>query len=127
MSDGKNSSLPEDQVELLVYQIAKQYVVRKVGMKDGLAWNTPNKGKEYRDAVEKTARSAFLAVRSRNNEDFIEYFTGTLCSVPQFLPKESFERMSKALLEDSRHVRTLTMMALSAAAYVSKPKTDKEK
>ena len=125
MSENKNNPIPENRVESLVFQIAKQYVSRKVSMKDGLKWDSQEKSK-YKDAVEKTARSAFLAIRSRTNEDFIEYFTGTLCSVPQFLPKENFELLSKALLEDSKHIRTLTLMALSAAAYVSKPKTDKE-
>ena len=62
----------------------------------------------------KLARDAFLAIRSRTGQDFIDYFASTLCSVSQNMNEHDFTALTKALLEDTDKVRTLTMLALSA-------------
>ncbi len=114
-------------LEQMVFDIARKYVAKKVAMKEGVSWKSEETAevKKYKEKTEDTARKAFLAVRSRSGIDFIEFFTGTLCSVPQFLPLERYEKLSKTLIEDPERVRTLTLVALSAAAYVSdsSPKT----
>lgn len=75
--------------------------------------------KEYRDAREKVCTDAFLAMRSRRDQAFIDYFTGTICSVPQFLPEADFLMISQALTADWSRVKTLAMMALSAHSYLT--------
>lgn len=127
--ENKDPTSPEeaaDRLEALVFNIARDYVRRRVERKHGLKWDTPGREKDYRDAVESVARSAFLQVRSRADDDFVQFFSGTLCSVPQFLPPKLFEQVSRAVLNEPRKVRTLTLMALSAAAYVSNKSKDSE-
>src|SRR5450830_860613 len=41
---------------------------------------------EYRKAFGRVCEDAFLAMRSyRSRDDFVGYFTGTICRVPQYL------------------------------------------
>jgi CRISPR-associated protein Cmx8 len=70
----------------------------------------------YTEARKEVCRDVFLAMRSRRDQDFIEYFTGTICSVPQFLPPEDYIFVSQALLEDGgwEKVKALSMLALAA-------------
>lgn len=127
LDNTENASAEEadDTLEALVLQIAKRYVASKVERKHGLKWNSEKRG-DFAKHTEAVARDAFLAVRSRSDADFPEYFTATLCSVAQFLPPKRFEQLSRALLTDPARVRTLTLMALSAAGYVSTPKEKKD-
>jgi CRISPR-associated protein Cmx8 len=73
--------------------------------------------KKYSEMKAKVARSAFLDVRSRTEQwDFIKYFTGTLCSVPQYMGTDSYVQLAKDLYDENEYekVRTLTLLALSA-------------
>ncbi len=78
--------------------------------------------KEFREAREKVTKDAFLAMRGRNDRDFIEYFTGTICSVPQFFSKEhegqEFIEVSRALIKTPEIVKNLSMLALSAWSWL---------
>ncbi|MCX6841576.1 MAG: type I-MYXAN CRISPR-associated protein Cmx8 [candidate division WOR-3 bacterium] len=76
--------------------------------------------KDFADAVERVCSDAFLAMRGRRDNDLIEYFTGTICSVPQFLPEDDYMLVSKALTEDWSKVKTLAMLAVSACSYTGK-------
>jgi CRISPR-associated protein Cmx8 len=72
--------------------------------------------KRYRDAREKICADAFLRLRAcKAREDFVSYFTGTICSVPQFLPETEYQIVADAILTDERweEVKALTMLALS--------------
>lgn len=95
-----------DELSQIIYRLTQSYVRRK----------TESKGKK-RDDV---ARDAFLAVRSRTGSDFVEYFCGTICSVPQAISSADFQRIGRALRDDEgrAELRTLTLLALSAAAFV---------
>ena len=108
----------EKALESTVYDLVGGYLGRRLKMKYGLEWataqSTGDGKREYEDKKGKLARDAFLAIRARTGADFIEYFVGTLCSVPQFLPEAAFLSLSKQLYEDTDRVRTLTMLALSA-------------
>ena len=74
----------------------------------------------------KIAREAFLAIRSRTDADFTEYFASTLCSYYQFsLSGEGFDLVAKALQDENEKVRTLTMLALSANGYSSRENQEK--
>jgi CRISPR-associated protein Cmx8 len=104
--------------EALVYRVISVYVQRRLKSKYQLEWSTvkddANKRKEYLDAKEKITRDAFLAVRSRNGIDFIDYFASTLCSVSQPLNEQQYVNLAQVLYNDTDKVRTLTMLALSA-------------
>jgi CRISPR-associated protein Cmx8 len=105
--------------EHLVYQLIANYVRQRVKSKYNLDWKTAQGDKareaDYNSAKAKVAKDAFLAVRSRTSDDaFINYFAGTLCSVPQYMKPESFEALSKALHRRTKEIRTLTLLALCA-------------
>jgi len=72
----------------------------------------------YREARLKACSEAFLAMRGRHDSDFIEYFTGTICSVPHFLKEAEFLEVSQALLNEPLTVKNLAMLALSAHSYL---------
>jgi CRISPR-associated protein Cmx8 len=125
----------ENQDNLLALRIrglVRQYVQRKAESKSGTTFKEfkkDEKGKiiypaTYREAVEKTCMDAFLAMRGRRDQDFIEYFTGTLCSVPQYLPEEDFLLVSQALINERDKVKSLAMLAVSACSYLPKNKQD---
>jgi len=104
--------------EGLVYRVVGTYIASKVKSKTDLSWGdvkaNPSKEKDYNEAREKVAKTAFLAVRSRSGGDFVAYFSGTLCSVPHHVGEEGFLVLTRALLADPETIRTLTLLALSA-------------
>lgn len=74
---------------------------------------------KYREAHEKVCNDIFLAMRSRRSrEEFVAYFTGTICAVPQFLPRAEYAEFAATLLDDTRweDVKSLAMLALAALA-----------
>ena len=74
---------------------------------------------EYREAREKVCSDAFLAMRGRRDQEFVEYFTGTICSVPQYLSQEEYIAVARALMTDWERIKILSMLALSAHSYLS--------
>ncbi|MCI5163409.1 MAG: type I-MYXAN CRISPR-associated protein Cmx8 [Candidatus Electrothrix sp. AX5] len=119
----------ENQDNLLALRIrglVRQYVQRKAESKSGMTFKEfkkDEKGKTiypttYREAVEKVCMDAFLALRGRREQDFVEYFTGTLCSVPQYLPEDDFLLVSQALINERDKVKALSMLAVSACSYL---------
>ena len=126
----------EDQLALLVHRLIQQYIRRRTEEKSGKKFEAFKKNKdennrinyprEYREALEKVATDAFLAMRGRRDQDFVEYFTGTICSVPQFLPREDYLTVANKLMDDWQTIKTLSMLAISASSYISQPSTKKE-
>jgi CRISPR-associated protein Cmx8 len=112
-----------------VYDMVATYVYRKTESRCGIVWdavrdhlkeeNNPST-KQYREAREKICSGAFLAIRSRKSrEDFNAYFTGTICSVPQFLPHGEFDSLADALLGDRwEDVKSLSMLALAGLSRI---------
>ena len=102
------------------------YIKQKTESKSKIKWSDfkdkkTSDGKidiphDYIEAKQKLCMDVFLAMRSRRDHEFIEYFAGTICSVPQFLPSENYVFVSQTLLEDGgwEKVKTLSMLALSA-------------
>ncbi|MDC0739938.1 type I-MYXAN CRISPR-associated protein Cmx8 [Polyangium mundeleinium] len=111
----------DDSIEAIVYAVVSGYVRGKLKAKYNLAWEDVKAGKkskkDYEEKKEKVAKEAFLAVRARPEQDFVSYFAGTLCSVPQFLDTKRYSRLTHALQGDTGKVRTLTLLALSANAW----------
>jgi CRISPR-associated protein Cmx8 len=76
----------------------------------------------YRDAREKVCTDAFLSMRScRTREDFVTFFTGTICAEPQFLPESDYYTVAEALLARGdrwEDVKALAMLAVSSLSNV---------
>lgn len=112
--------IEENGREKLILQVVRTYLSRKMKTKHDLTWedvkNDEKKKEDWRDKRGDLARDAFLAIRSRTGSDFVEYFTGTLCSVPHYIKEDQYLMLSRELLENSEDVRTLTLLALSASA-----------
>ena len=85
-------SLEKRTLEKRIYDMIGSYVRQKTEVRSKIKWSafkdkkTPE-GKmaippAYIEARQKVCTDAFLAMRSRREQEFIEYFTGTICSVP---------------------------------------------
>ena len=125
-------------VDLVIYRLVKRYVREKALARLGINaddpdWRTkirdPQTGREsrdYQEARRHVASQLFLALRSRQAENFVQHFTATIGSVAQFLPEDQYTMLSAALMriytdeagEDRPRTRddikTLTLLALSA-------------
>lgn len=131
-SEGGNlmAEQTDDKLAHHVYRLIRAYVNYKSESKsginyDGFKHNKDEQGRVVypRDYVEARSRlciEAFLAMRGRREQNFVEYFTGTICSVPQWLPEEEYLAVSRALINDWEKVKTLSMLALSAHSYTGK-------
>lgn len=117
----------DDALVTRVYQLIGAYVEHRAQEKSGLRRRDFTKGedgkihypKELREAVEKVTKDAFLAMRGRNDREFVAYFTGTICSVPQFFGRqEEFIALSQALIGDPDLIKDLAMLALSAHSWM---------
>ena len=113
-------------LEKRIYDMIGAYVRYKTETKSGIKW-TDFKDKKtadgkmaippaYLGARQKVCADIFLGMRSRRDQDFLEYFTGTICSVPQFLPPDDYVFVSQALLEDGgwEKIKALSMLAVAA-------------
>ena len=125
-----DESRPRPPLEKLIYDLVRNYVSRKTEDKCGIKWEDIKKRpkikddksksekldipREYSEAREKIVSDAFLAMRSRREQDFVDYFTATICSVGQRLSAEDFPTVAQALLQRSGEVKTITLLALSA-------------
>ncbi|HLN30230.1 MAG TPA: type I-MYXAN CRISPR-associated protein Cmx8 [Gemmataceae bacterium] len=124
--DGATLTTPE--LPLLVHRLVREYVQRRAEDKSGHKWEdfkdkkkTDESGRTridipegYSKAKEKIASSVFLEMRSRREQDFVEHFTATFCSIKQYLPEREYEVVAEALLKNPDDVKTLTLLALSA-------------
>jgi CRISPR-associated protein Cmx8 len=127
----------QDKDDLLarrVYRLIQGYVRQRAEDKSGEKYenfkaNKDDKGRvvypaKYSEAVQRICSDAFLAMRGRRDKDFVEYFTGSICSVPQFLPEEDFLAVSQALMTSWDRVKTLAMLALSANSFYGREKQE---
>lgn len=105
-------------IEEIVYRLVGTYISAKLKSKYQLEWNESYKSTpkeiEYKEKKGKVAREAFLAIRSRTESDFVDYFASTLCAFPQFLNEKGYATLAENLHHETDKVRTLTMLALSA-------------
>ncbi len=118
-----------------VHDLVRAYVFRRTEEKSKVSWDsfrdrkvTDPSGRErinvpqaYSEAREKVCKDVFLRMRAcRAREDFVAYFTGTICSVPQYLPDAEYQLMANAVLDEDRweEVKALAMLTLSALSRV---------
>jgi len=128
--------LASNELASRIYGLVLSYALAKTERRCGISWDKVKEGRtsdaatgkaqwnvpqSYRDAREAVCSSAFLRVRAcKSREDFLAYFTGTLCSVPQHLPKEEIQELSRVLLDQDRweDAKALTMLALSSLSRI---------
>lgn len=131
-----NGAATANDLAKRVHDLVSVYVYRKTESRSGIKWEEfkdkkttdPSTGKAridvpqlYRDAREKVCANAFLRLRScKSRDDFVEYFTGTVCSVPQYLPDEQYQKFVTALLDEEQwvEVKALAMLALSGLSRI---------
>lgn len=122
------ASVPKT-LESIIYQLVRTYIRSKLEGKYQKTWKSEwsqQEKDEYNKLKGKIARETFLAIRSRTDADFTEYFASTLCSYYQFsLSGDGFDLVAKALQEENEKVRTLTMLALSANGYSTRENQEK--
>lgn len=135
----RNDMSEQINIASKVYDIVGEFVDRRTEKRSGVKWEelpkkdgkvdwniSSKKTSDYLAAREKVATDAFLAIRGRNPDEFVDYFVGSICAVPQFLgargisPKEGFIAITDALHESENkraEMKNLTMLALCAHAY----------
>ena len=125
----------DDALVARVYQLVGAYVEHRVHERTGLRRRDFAKGddgrfhypRELREAVEKVTKDAFLAMRGRNDREFVTYFTGTICSVPQFFGRQDdFIALSQTLIADPELIKDLSMLALSAHSWMPRASGEKD-
>lgn len=107
----------KSSLEQTIYRMCRTYVSVRLKQKKKLAWKDvkdTDRADEYSEEREKIARDAFLAIRGRRGEDFLEYFAGTIGSVPHHLGEDQFVQFTQLLRDNPDDARTLTLLALSA-------------
>jgi CRISPR-associated protein Cmx8 len=118
--------VPTPDVATRVHEMVRAYVMRRTENRSQIKWEEfkattdEERRRAYQKAREKVCTDAFLAMRSRRSrEEFQDYFVGTICAVPQYLPEEDYRNIAGALATDRwEEVRSLAMLALSAHARV---------
>lgn len=120
------SKMSEEELALRVHGMIRDYVNHKTKRRCGKSFAdfkaSGFKDGQYIEANNKVCMDAFLAIRGRkDHREFVTYFTGTICSVPQFLDNEQYQELSVALLDPEQweSLKSLSMLALSALSQSS--------
>ena len=116
-----SKQMSPDELALRVHSMIRAYVNHRTEKRCGKSYAdfkaSGFKDGQYIEANNKVCMDAFLAIRGRkDHREFVGYFTGTLCSVPQFLDNEQYRELSVALLDPKQweSLKSLSMLALSA-------------
>lgn len=114
---------PNDKLAELIYRLVRTYLFVKAKEKSGI---DPDKFKvgdkiqwdnvpaSYKDDRRQIGETLFLEYRSRHDQAFLDQFVGRLGAVKQFISEEDYLAVCKALITRCEHVKTLTLLALSA-------------
>ncbi len=106
----------------IIYKVIKGFILRKLDSKYKYKWNSEKKiftennkqvsQKDLNDATHKIVNEAFLAIRSRTeNQAFIDYFVSTLYP---YVRQDEFVDFAQKLFQDTDEIRSLTLLALSS-------------
>ncbi|EMY79324.1 hypothetical protein LEP1GSC060_2315 [Leptospira weilii serovar Ranarum str. ICFT] len=117
----EEEKIPKD-INELIYQIIYTYVRTKLKTKFNQEWGDTFKEGTAQKNRNKIAAEAFLSIRSiKAKDDFITYFTSTICSVSQRLGEDGYTTLAQALYDEKSEsvpgwekIRVLAMLALSA-------------
>ncbi|MDY6897994.1 MAG: type I-MYXAN CRISPR-associated protein Cmx8 [Cyanobacteriota bacterium] len=115
----------------IVYKICQSYVLSKLESKYKMKWqngkpfkdNKPTKEEEFNEKKHKIANEAFLAVRSRTeNQVFIDYFVSTFQG---YVKEDEFVDFVNVLYNETSQIRAITLLALSSQFSSNKKAEDK--
>jgi CRISPR-associated protein Cmx8 len=133
------------QLGLVIQRLVAKYVEGRAEAKTGMKVKDLPKatvdGKErrifpieFREAQQRVCSDAFLAIRSRHDQDFVEFFAGSICSVAQYLSPEEYQFLIKTLMtkpdpKQIHHntlswedVKAVAMIAISACSFNVRPR-----
>ena len=107
---------PPRALEPLILHVVQSWISGRLKAKYDLDYKSVGEDgrKDFDDKKSKLATEAFLAARSRPGREFARWFTATVCSVNQRMSEAEFVALAKALEANPDHVRSLTLLALSA-------------
>ena len=90
----------------------------------------PRYPKEFREAQQRVCSDAFLSMRSRHDQDFVEYFAGSICSVDHQLSHANYQFLVRSPHDQPRpqpgraearlcweDVKAIAMIAVSACSF----------
>ena len=130
---------------VIIQRLASRYVEGRAEVKTGKKVKDIKKavidGKErrlyppeFREAQQRVCSDAFLAIRSRHDQDFVAYFAGSICSVAQFLPADDYRFLIRVLMTRPdpspvkqpgltwEDVKSIAMIALSGLSFTVRPR-----
>jgi len=144
----------------IVRNLVTSYVNRKAAKKLGLDWDNPDhfrieevdgkkrkiarereKSEKFGEQQRRVCVDAFLQIRSRHDEDFVQFFAGSMCAVPHYFDAKAGDLpfiMQILMTPPTRDpvaqparnrddIKTLAMLALSAYSFnVRKRESKKE-
>ena len=136
-------------LSLLLRRLMTRYVdgraASKLGLKidkipkkivDGKSRLAPTDPDRFREAQQRVCSDAYLAMRSKHDQDFVEFFAGSVCSVGQYLALEDYQFLTTILLTNPdrsnpvgpkrlcwEDVKTIAMFAVSAHAFNVRDRT----
>ena len=102
--------------------------------KDGKVLMRPLLTKKFRQTQQRVCTDAFLGMRSRHDQDFIEFFAGTICSLDPPLTSENLQFLIRILRTQPdpnavgqkrlnwEDVKALAMIAVSARSFQVRPR-----
>ncbi len=124
--DNMTDEVRDDQLAIIVRNVVKSYVRVKTEKKTGFSWATQKEQSRFKETALKVCSQAFLDMRGRRDRVFVEYFTGVLCSVPQYMPEEDYITVVNTLLSDPDKVKCLAMLAMSATSSLYRSGNDNQ-
>lgn len=122
-AESVQSQDPHDRVAALIYRLVRTYLGAKAQEKSGIDLDQFRNGdkidwdkvpQRYKDDRRQIAESLFLEYRSRHDRAFVDYFVARLGAVKQFINEDDYLAITRALMNESDDVKTLTLFALSA-------------
>jgi CRISPR-associated protein Cmx8 len=114
--------------------IAKNKDGEPLKKKNGKDLRLPVYTKEFRQTQQRVCTDAFLGMRSRHDQDFIEFFAGTICSLDPPLTADNLQFLIHVLrtLPDPNpvgekrlsweDVKAIAMIAVSARSFQVRPR-----
>ena len=84
---------------------------------------------KFREAQQRVCSDAFLSMRSRHDQAFVDFFADSVCSVAQFLPPADYQFVIRVLLTNPdpnpagpkrlcwEDVKAIAMIAISACSF----------
>jgi CRISPR-associated protein Cmx8 len=135
-------------LSVIIRRLIDRYVEGRAEVKTGKKAKTfpkkpiPGKGdrlytvypSDFREAQQRVCSDAFLSMRSRHDQDFIDFFASSVCSVAQFLPPDQYEFLIQTLMTKPdadplarkvlswEDVKAVAMIAVSACSYRVRPR-----